>query len=343
MRVGFDASACKSPHSPGVRRVASSLLEALEARGRLEVVRLEPPAGLTRFGSWRRRELPRLVKERGLAGIHSFVSSFAPGGPGRRVQTVHELPWKHGDPENAGLAHRFWAFFGPRRAARVVVPTRHVAKDLGNRANVRVIPWGVSAAFVPEPAPGQIDEVLLERYRLGSDPIVLCPGAVRPKKNLAAVLRGVARLVAQGRRVEVVVTGGDTPTLRRDLGLASQLGLAGQVTTLDRIEEQDLPGLYRLASLVPVLSGSEGFGLPVLEALACGTPAIVPADSAQEEAGQGAAFAVDASSEESIATAFAEALDRREELRYTLPERLQETSWDRAAAAVEALWEELGS
>ena len=341
MRVGFDVSACEVPHSPGVRRVARTLLATLEERAVLEVVRLAPPPGTRRLGAWRLRELPRAVERERLVGLHSFVSGFAWRGPGWRVQTVHELPWTHGVAENASWRHRLWAALGPRLADRVVCPSEHVARDLGKRANVRVVPWGVEERFREEPDPGAVDEVLLERYRLGGDPLVLCPGAVRAKKNLAAVLRAAARLVRAGTRLEVVVTGGDTPALRRDLGLASRLGLSAHVTTLAEVDEADLPGLYRLAAVVPVLSVSEGFALPVLEALGCGTPVVVPRDSAQAEVAGDDAFLVDAESDEDVARALGEAIRRREELRFRLPARARAFPWTRTAKAIEELWREL--
>ncbi len=353
MRIGFDISAFELPCSLGVRRVARSTVEALERRehageSALEVVRLAPPPGAA-LRRWRQRGLPALVASERLFGIHSFTSAFAWRGRGKRVQTIHELPWRHGADENAGLRHRAWATLGPRRADRVVCPTEHVARDLraqplataGVAARTRVVSWGAGPEFADEPPPGTIDEAVLERYRLGGDPIVLCPGAVRPKKNLAATLRGVAELVRDGRRVEVVVTGGDTNGLRRDLGLASKLGIASHVTTLDAVDEADWPSLYRMAAVVPVFSTSEGFALPVLEALRCGTPVLVPADSAQSEVAGNGGTIVDPSDAQAVARALADVIERREALRYALSAEHAAKTWDATARAIADLWSEL--
>lgn len=346
MRVGFDCSPLLFPHPPGVVRVARELLAALEARGRIEVVRIEPPAGAS-LKRWRQRELARAPSELELAGLHSFVSAFALCGTGARVQTVHELPWRHGVRENADLAHRFWAWIGPLRAERVLVPSEHVARDLRRRLSpgagrVRVCMWGVSSRFADEPPPGVVDEVLLGRYRLPAGPLALALGAVRPKKDLAALLHGLAALRERGGRMpHLVVTGPDTPQLRRDLGLASRLGLARYVSTPGEIEEEHLPGLLRLASVVPVLSRSEGFGLPVLEALACGTPVVVPPASAQAEVAGERAILADPRDPSSVADALERALREREELRYALADRARELSWERTAAQVEETWREL--
>jgi glycosyltransferase involved in cell wall biosynthesis len=207
---------------------------------------------------------------------------------------------------------------------------------------VRVVPWGCGPPFVDEPPLGEVDETRLERYRLGEDPIALCPGAVRAKKNLAALLQGLAELVRRsGPRYQIVVTGPDTPDLRRDLGLAARLGLNRYVSTPGPVEETDLPALMRLATVVPVLSRSEGFGFPVLEAMACGTPVIVPGDSAQGELAGPAGLVVDPDEPGQVADALERAHAERYALRPALLERAAELTWERCAARVEALWEEL--
>jgi glycosyltransferase involved in cell wall biosynthesis len=341
VRVGFDVSPLHRPHPRGIVRLVESLVAELERRGRIEVVRLapEPAQSLRR---WRRSALPAAVRPESLAGLHSFVSAFAWRGPGRRVQTIHELPWRHGVRENADLAHRCWAALGPRKADRVLTGTAFVARELGHVDKVRVCPWGVGPPFQEEPPPGAVDEPVLARYGLPDTPFALCVGAVRPKKNLAALLDGLAELRRRGGpALQLVVTGEHTPELRRDLGRAQRLGLARWISTPGTVAEVDLPALYRLASLVPVLSRSEGFGFPVLEALASGTPVVVPMDSAQAEVAGARGIAVDAADPASVAGGLERALLEREALRYVLPERARELSWSRCAAQVEELWEEL--
>lgn len=348
VRVGFDVSPLLTEHAfpPGMVRLVGELTDALERRGELEVVRLSPPRG-AKLRSWRARELPRAVAEHDLVGLHSFTSAFPWRGPGFRVQTVHELPWLHDVAENADLAHRAWAALGPIVADRVLCGTEHTARDLRRRwlpgANrIVVCPWGVGAPFAVEPPPGEVDEIVLGEYRLLEDPIVLALGAVRPKKNLDALLAGASVLARRGSaRLQIVVTGRETPDLRRSLGLASKLGLSSAVSTLETVEEQHLPALLRLATAVSVLSKSEGFGFPVLEALGCGTPVLVPRASAQSEVADGHGIEVDATDPESVADGLARALAEREELRYVLPERARELSWDRCAEQVEGLWREL--
>lgn len=348
MRILFDtAPLADTPagnaYSVGVQRACHGLLRALEARGRLEVVRAAPrPDEAER--RWRQRGVPALLRESGADGFHSCVSAFPLRGPGRRVQTLHELPWRAGVSENADWRHRAWASLGPVFADAVLCPSEHTARLLSRRllpgrSKIHVCPWGVEPRFQDEPAPGEIDEVLLERYHLPEGPFALCLGAVRAKKNLPALLRGLAHHLESGERgLHVVITGNETADLRRDLGLVSRLRLSRWIRTPGFVRDEDLPGLLRLATVVVVLSPSEGFAFPVLEALACGTPVLVAGDTAQSELAGAMGFAVDPADPAAVAAGLARAVREREDLRYQLSERARDYTWDRCAEQVEDLW-----
>ena len=171
--IGFDTSPLRRALPHGVQRAVRGTVDALEARGNLELVRLEPaPEDRTPLGAWRRKVLPRLARNAGCNGVHSFLSAVPLRAPGRRVQTLHELPWRHDVKENAGLRHRTWAALGPILCDRVLVPSEFVLRDAKRRLlpgadRLRVVPWGVGEPFQPHEPDGVIEELVLERYRLG--------------------------------------------------------------------------------------------------------------------------------------------------------------------------------
>ena len=345
MRVGLDLSPLTHPHPPGIERVVRELSQRLLLSERIEFVEVKPERGED-LRSWRQSKLPLIAERDGLDGIHSFVSAFAWRGPGLRVHTVHELPWRHGVEENADWRHRFWASLGVRRADRTLSATEILSKELGAawlvpKQKLRVCPWGAGPPFAEFSPPEVIDEVVPGRLRLPEDPFFLAPGAVRAKKNLAALLHGFAHAHAEGLRAQLVVTGPETADLRRDLGLVSKLGLARWVSTPGELSDQDLASLYRLCAGTCVLSRSEGFALPVAEAQSCGAPVIVSQGGSAAEVAGPAGLCVDPNDPKSVAEALQKTVENGSTMRQASLERGAQFTWERCSARIEEIWEEL--
>ncbi|MCC6407915.1 MAG: glycosyltransferase [Planctomycetes bacterium] len=334
MRIAFDVSPLARPHPRGVVRAVRGAVDALERRGELEVVRLAPADG-EELRAWRHVELARRAEAAGCVGLHSFVSALPLAARIARVQTVHELPWRHGVLENADLAHRAWVQVGALVARRIAVPSEFVARDLRAELavgadKVRVVPWGVGAPFT-ERGDAELERELVARLSLADAPFVLAPGATRPKKNLAATLRGLARL---GSRATLVVTGAPTETLESDRELARELGVT--LSIVGEVDDRELAALYRLSACTVVLSHSEGCALPVLEARACGAPVVVAKRGAAAELAGSRGFAAEAANQDEVAEALARAFAAPRE-----PD--VGASWDATAERLEALWRELAS
>ncbi len=348
MRIGFDTSALVRPHPPGIVRLVACAMAALERTAGITALRLEPGPNENLI-LWRQVRLPQLLRERELIGVHSFVSAFALAGPGKRVQTIHELPWRHGVRENAGLRHRFWARIASRRADLVLCGTDFVARELRRgpaAARVRLCPWGVdSAQFRIAGASTAIaawraEQGLGETAAAAAPAVILAPGAVRPKKNLAALLRGIAERKRRGAPSVVVAVSGEVGAdAKRDQALARELGIEQEVRWLGVLDETQLVQWVSAADGISVLSHSEGFGLPVLEAFAAGRGVLVSKDSAQAEVAAGLGIEVDPLDPASVADGIEGLLrDRRGAERQA---HAAHFSWERCAARIADLWREI--
>lgn len=311
--------------------MVESVSAALRARGAVEVVGVEPPARGS-LKRWRQTRLPGVAREMRADALHSFTSAFPLRGSVPVVQTVHEAPWKHGVEENAGWTHRAWARAGRLRAAAVCTPSARVARDLGEHPGLHVVPWGVDSCFGPHP--DATDRELLDRYPdLRGGPFILCLDGGRKKKRLDRVLAGAAS-VGSGTGLRVATTGGPSPHLD-----ALDAKHPGRLIRLGVLDDGVLPALYRAAAGAAILSDSEGFSLPVLEALAAGCHVLVPNDSVAEETAGGAAMGVGPDDPAAVARAMERMLAGDSDLRARGLDRAGSMAWDQTAAALETLWE----
>jgi glycosyltransferase involved in cell wall biosynthesis len=210
-----------------------------------------------------------------------------------------------------------------RRARRIVTVSAFSCAELvelagADPARVEVIPGGVDARFRPDADPEPA------RAALGlTRPYVLCVASHSARKNLGALVPVAARL-----NLEVVVAGGHRPQF------AAVAGLEG-LRLLGHVDDALLPGLYAGAEAFALPSLYEGFGLPLLEAMASGTPVVATTAGALPETAGGAARLVDDPTE--LPDAIADVLADPEPLRAKGLERARAFSWDRTARAVDAL------
>lgn len=283
--------------------------------------------------------LPLWLRHSSIDVLHS-PSFFTPLAPtrARHAVTVHDLtffslPHTHSRLRRS-LAFRAGVRASIRRADLVIVPSQATADDVRRlvptfpAAAIRVVPLGVAPRFHPR-APTAIAPVLA-RFGL-TRPYLLHVGTLEPRKNLLTLLDAYRALLAAGRTDHDLVLVGRTAwgddSLRRSLATPE---LAGRVHQTGYVPDDDLSALYAGASLFVFPSFYEGFGLPPLEAMACGTPVLASSAGALAETLAGAAVQVDPNPA-TIGTAVARLLDDAvalARLRAAGLERAAQFSWE---------------
>jgi len=172
------------------------------------------------------------------------------------------------------------------------------------------------------------------RYGLGSHPYILAVGTVQPRKNYGRLIQALALLRAQGYDLDLVIAGGRGWLEDPIYETVHTLQMTKHVRFIGFAREEDLPALYSGAICLAFPSLYEGFGLPVLEAMACGTPVVTSNVSSLPEVAGDAALMVDPYNVEAIAYAIKRILDDGE-LRGKLIERgyaqTGRFSWDKSA------------
>ena len=321
MRVGVDTSPLVQTRA-GTARVVRGLLGALRERPGIELELLAfggdgRISSVTRDAIWYPLGLRR--RARALDVLHCTTFRGPVGSSVPTVVTVHDLAILRA-PEAFPRWHRLYGRVGLERVLRaadaIIAVSEFSRREVNAFADVpaeriRVVPNGVDALFTPAGPRADGD-------------YVLAVATLEPRKNLA---RAVEAATAAG--VELRVVGA------RGWGGVDVPGWVGEVP------DAELAALYRGARCVVYPSLYEGFGLPVLEAMACGTPVVTSRETAMEEVAGPAAVLVDPLDSSAIAAGIHEASSRRDELVAAGLARAGAFTWDRTADAVVEIWREL--
>jgi glycosyltransferase involved in cell wall biosynthesis len=334
---------------PGLRLTAFVGREAAAGEGPwLEAVpSVTVPVRARRRREWVRGEqqlLPRLAAAAGVDLLHSLANTAPARGRFRRVVTVHDLIHRIRPEAHFGLnarAMRWLVWLAARRSDRLIAPSQATKRDLvamlrTPAGRIDVVPQGVAP-----PGPASDAAELRRRLRLGDRPVVLAVAALRPHKNLAAAIEALALIPAE-RRPRLVLAGYSTPhevELRRR---AAALGLEADVRFAGWVPAVDLEALYSLASACVFPSLYEGFGLPVLEAMARGVPVACSDRGSLAEVAGNAARLFDPERPERIAAAIEALLGdpvEADRLRAAGRERAAKFTWAATARGTLASYE----
>jgi glycosyltransferase involved in cell wall biosynthesis len=376
MRVGFDATPAVT-QGAGIGRYTRELLRALaelDSRYHYRLIYAAPrgrplhalpplPANfsvrafpfhdiwLARL--WHRARLPLPVNW--LTGpidvFHSPDFTLPPTRRGTRtLLTVHDLSFIR-DPDSAvPVLREYLQRVVPRSVARadhVLADSQATRDDLialyGTSAEkVSVLYSGVNSSFRPEQDPATLQAVR-GRYGLGTGPFVLAVGTLQPRKNYVRLIQAMARL--PDRDVKLVIAGGRGWMYDGIFAEVQRLGLDGRVLFPGFVADADLPALYSAARVLAYPSTYEGFGLPILEAFACGTPVVTSTAPCLPEVAGDAALLVPPTDVSALGDALRRALTDealRQHLAALGAERVRLFTWDRAARQLLATYERLG-
>jgi glycosyltransferase involved in cell wall biosynthesis len=298
---------------------------AVTRRPDLVPAEIEPVELPARSQIWRMTaRLPRLLRRLRPAIAH-FQHALPLACPCPAVVTVHDLSFER-DPELMGLRDRLVFRTavprGTRRAARVLAVSERTKRDLIELYDlppdrIVVTPNGVDPAFRPDgPAPD-------------GAPYALVVGTLQPRKDPEAAVEALA-LLGNGD-LRLVFAGPDKGGREGVERAAARTGLGNRVEFRGHVPREELTALYRGAACLVFPSRYEGFGLPVLEAMAAGTPVVATTAGALPEVAGDAAILVDERNPVALAGGIERALADRERLVAAGLERARRFSWAETA------------
>lgn len=306
----------------------------------------------TRRILWEQWALPQHTRRLGLDLLHGPVSITPVLAGCPTVVTIHDLTflaYPEAFPAAKRLYLRSQVGRSARAARRVIASSHATAQDVVRRLRVppervTVVHLGVDPEFTPAPA----DQVEAFRRRRGlPDRFVLHVGTLEPRKNLVRLVEAFARLRQRCpdlADVRLVLAGGKGWGYGPVFAAVERLGLSRDVLFPGYVPDEELAWWYRAATVFAYPSLMEGFGLPVLEALACGGVVVTSALSSMPEVAGDAALLVDPTDVDALADALLQSLVN-DELRAALRSRAlvqaQRFPWRRAIAQTAAVYRQV--
>ncbi|NOX33903.1 MAG: glycosyltransferase family 4 protein [Deltaproteobacteria bacterium] len=287
---------------------------------------------------WMETIFPKQLRESKIDILYSPV----PGGmrhcPVPHLVTVHDLtpiavPGDSPAPVVWNFRYRLPRIL--QNAAAVIAVSQHTKNDICSfygidENKIHVIHGAYSQAhFFPE-----IDPESLDRFGLEGLPYILAIGSANHRKNFSRLLKAISR-IKNNITHHLVIAGPRSPAENRKIQKkAGQLGISDRLHLLPYLSNKELRALYSSADLFVYPSLYEGFGIPVLEAMACGTPVLAANTSSIPEVAGNAALLIDPNDTESIASGIIQIITNHDVIKYYTRlglKRIQNFSWENSA------------
>jgi glycosyltransferase involved in cell wall biosynthesis len=279
--------------------------------------------------------------------FHATDFVLPPSGARRKLLTVHDLAFLFYPDAAMPSLHHYLNVVVPRsvrRADGLIADSQHTAHDLTEQwqvppERIMVVQGAVDhSRFQPVTDPARL-EAVRRRYELADRPYILALSRLEPRKNFVRLIEAFAQARAEGKLPHRLVIGGKQGWLYEPIyARVQELGLAEHVHFPGFIADDDLPAVYSAAAFFAYPSLYEGFGLPIIEALACGAPVLTGDNSCLPEAGGPGALYVRADDTESIAAGLLRLASDRPlaaQLAEAGRRHAQQFTWQRSA---EQLW-----
>jgi glycosyltransferase involved in cell wall biosynthesis len=272
-------------------------------------------------------------------------------GRAKTVFTLHDLVFRFYPHTHKPLNRWFLTLMMPRflqAADAVIAISEHTKRDAirtygVDEGKIRVIYEGVDPRFQRQPA----ETIAAVRHRYGlPDRFLLSVGTIEPRKNLTSLLHAYHTLRNEGAEFGLVIVGKKGWLYADFFHTLDELGLEGEVVFPGFVPDEDLPAVYSAADLFVFPSLYEGFGLPVLEALACGTAVVASSAASLPEVAGEATLMVDPNNQGALVRAVRDVMGNaglREDLRSRGPQQAAKFSWQRAARDTLAVYTSLAT
>lgn len=234
----------------------------------------------------------------------------------KTLLTVHDLSFERVPEAASPSLRRYLNAVVPRsaeRASHILADSQATKADLIDLYNlppekISVLYSGVDSQFSPIVDDAVIAQVR-SKYQLGQRPFIFSIGTVQPRKNYGRLIEALAHLRSQHHDIDLVIAGGRGWLEDPIYDTLNRLNMKGHVHFTGFVDDSDLPALYSGATCVAFPSLYEGFGFPVLEAMACGTPVVTSNVSSLPEVAGDAALMVDPYDSEGLTAAIQQLLD----------------------------------